>query len=273
MPETGATFHAKYFNIPVTTLGGTKFVWVHKYRSGDVWKSEWGSKVYWDLLQFLKKKGSYKDYSHSYSDGFFTAHDHPCIQIYLEEKKLHGCFNGKGSPERFSKALQLIDYYLQRAEIKLSNVGWGRVVSLQEFADYYLGLDCNGFVGSYFASVFPESTIYPDTHCNDFDNQAKKGSKRFKLADIRPRDVLVREGGGGTRHVALIDAVTQIDDKSAFIQLVQSSGSRGGLGCTSEKLIWLRKPAEKKSDAGDVLSVEVNGYYKFNYVIGYPFTE
>jgi hypothetical protein len=272
MPETGAAFHTKYFNIPVRTIGSTKYISIHKYKSGDVWKDEWGSKVYWDLLQFLKKQESYKHHDHSYSSGFFNAHDHPSQQIYLEENKLHACFNGKGSPERFAKALQLIDYYLLKAEIKKSNLGWGRMITLQEFADYYLGLDCNGFIGSYFCSVFADSTIYPDTHCNDFGNAAKKGSKRFQFTNIRPRDVLVREGSGGVRHVALIDGISFINDETAWIQLVHSTGSRGGLSNTPEKLTWLRKPAEKDSNAGTVLSVKVNGYYEFNYVVGYPFT-
>ena len=60
---------------------------------------------------------------------------------------------------------------------------------------------------------------------------------------------------------------------SAFIRFVQSSGSRGGLGRRLGKARLAAENPLRKSQAGDVLSVEVNGYYKFNYyVIGYPFT-
>lgn len=274
MSLTASMFASKYYGIEVkTTDGGIRAVAVEKYRSGDVWKSEWGSKIYWDLTCFLKKKDRYAGHTHShtYSGGVFRAEDHPSKVIHLEEGELHACFNGKGSPNRFARALQLIDYYLRKAKIKLSSVGWSRMVDLHEFADYYLGLDCNGFIGSYFDAVFPGSTIHPDTHCNDYDNKAKGGVKRFDLSEVRPRDVLVREGGSGTRHVALIDYFYKLDHNSAYIQLVHSSGSRGGLTRSYEHLAWLRDPATNKSQAGSVLSARVSGYMSFNYIIGYPF--
>ena len=201
----------------------------------------------------------------------FNARDHPSLNIYMPDGRLHNCFNGKGTPEAFGKALQLIDYYLMKADLPLKKLGWSRAVTLQEFADYYLGLDCNGFVGSYFAANFSTSTIGPDTHCNDYDNAAHLGVKRIDPGEIRARDVLVREGGSGTRHVALIESATPAGSDMVNILLVQSASSQGGLCAGFKQLKWLKKPAAKKSEAASVISVDVVSGYEFNYAIGFPF--
>jgi hypothetical protein len=270
MPESAAAYQARYYTIPVRTIGTPRVVSIAKYESGDVWADKWAKEVYSDLLHFLGTKYHYSHHNHIYSSGFFNARDYP-VQIFLEERKLHNCFNGKGSPELFAKALHLIDYYLLKAEIPLKKVGWSRMVTLQEYADYYLGLDCNGFIGTYFSNVFAGSTIGADTHCNDFDNAVHGGVKRKSLAEIKARDVLVREGGSGTRHVALIDSVQPCDSETVWVQLVQSASSKGGLSAISARLKWLKKPAEKPQSTQSVLSVKILDGYEFNYVIGYPF--
>ena len=272
MTESAFGYMLRYLSIPVRTIGTTRVVAVRKYKSGDVWNTNYPKLVYADLRRFLKKEPPYAHHDHGYTGEWFSARDHPSQVIYMPEGRLHNCFNGKGTAEAFGKALQLIDYYLMKADLPLKTLGWSRAVTLQEFADYYLGLDCNGFVGSYFAASFPGSTIGPDTHCNDYDNAAHLGVKRMKLSEIRARDVLVREGAGGTRHVALIDSVTLgSSGDTVSILLVQSASSEGGLCAANKQLKWLKAPAVKKAETQSVISVDVLSGYEFNYAIGFPF--
>jgi hypothetical protein len=258
MPLSPSAFKTRYYNIPVDGVQQGSYFTVNKYRSGDVVKKSPASHVYFELLSYLKKSKKYTGATHNLSEGI------------LPGSKLHGAFNGKASVETCSLVLQLAGHYLENTKDSMpyESFGWAHNnVSLQDFADWYFGLDCNGFVGNFYSYAFPGSGIGPSTSCNEFDLASRHPLIRQGIDEICPFDVLVREGDAGVRHVALIEDIWPNDGNTATIRLVQSGGGHPGLSDEYETLVWLGAP--KKNDRS-VLSVRIKGHMSFNYVIGYP---
>lgn len=255
-------FQVRYLSIRYQGAKGPQIAAVRSYRSGDVGKKELASQAYNDLLRYLQKTGKYKEATHDLHAGI------------LPGEKLRGAFNGKASAETCADVLRLVDHYIANADMPYQKFGWShKNVSVQDYADWYLGLDCNGFVGQYFQYNYAGlSSIGPSTSCNDFDSWGHHGEKRSSLEEIRPLDVLVREGGSGTRHVALVESIQTAGSKTATIRLVHSAHSKGGLTSDYVDVSWLGKPGSK-SEAKSVMSVRVNGYLDFSYAIGYPWTK
>jgi hypothetical protein len=259
MPISPTLFQVSYLSVRYLGVKGQQIAAVRSYRSGDVGKRPVALKAYNDMLRFLRKKSPHKNATHNITEAELPGSD------------LRAAFNGKGSLNTCRNVLRLVDHYLaDPSAIPHKDLGWSHTnVSVQDYADWYLGLDCNGFVGHYFQEAFPVSTIGPSTDCNDFDNKAHKGVRRASLEEIRPLDVLVREGGSGTRHVALIESIHVTGPKTANIRLVQSAHSRNGLSSAYENVTWLREPGSG-SQTKSVMSLNVNGYMDFSYAIGYP---
>jgi len=261
MPISPTLFQVSYLSVRYMGVKGQQIAAVRSYRSGDVSKRSSALEAYNDMLRFLWRKSPYSEA------------DHGITEAELPGSELRAAFNGKASVDTCRNVLRLIDHYLSEpSKIPHKKLGWAHTnVSVQDYADWYLGLDCNGFVGHYFREAFPVSTIGPSTDCNDFDNKAHKGMRRKTIEEIRPLDVLVREGGSGTRHVALIESIHLTGPKTANIRLVQSAHSRNGLSSAYENVTWLREP-ETGSKTKSVMSLKVNGYMEFSYAIGYPWT-
>ncbi|MDN3719905.1 hypothetical protein QW131_13695 [Roseibium salinum] len=144
-------------------------------------------------------------------------------------KDLQLGFYGKGTPDRMRRILTVIDFYLKTADINLGRVHWNYVMGLQDYAKWYLGLDCNGFTGAYLESQYPSLGINGGDHINYLDGKLKK---RAGVADVRAGDILSREGSGGTRHVSMVNSVSGMigpGATSAQVSITQSASSLGGL--------------------------------------------
>jgi hypothetical protein len=119
-------------------------------------------------------------------------------------------FLGKGAPEAFQVVLQLARR-------------WGLAPNLQAYADAYLGLDCNGFVGNYFWHVRdrrpwtdlglgdldlgPEAEItefLPENRClkewDDLDT-----SQSYVLGLVNGNGQVIPGGKGGVGHIVITE--------------------------------------------------------------------
>lgn len=111
----------------------------------------------------------------------------------VDRSVLGRVFTGKGTPELCILALRLAEAF---------GLVKGTLAAMKKYCDDYIGLDCNGFVGSYLRMrgctlVDHETPAYP----NDFLVENRRISK---LDDIKPESVLVWKSAG---HVAIVDSV------------------------------------------------------------------
>jgi hypothetical protein len=105
-------------------------------------------------------------------------------------------FVGKGSPDEIRDTL--------RVASAIGRIGMGpgpaglyrESVSLQDYADKFITLDCNGLVGNYYG-INPENSV---------ESYANSGRRRKRAADVRVGDAVVTiTESGGFQHVALIE--------------------------------------------------------------------
>lgn len=272
MAELPSQFAKRYQPVTVHCLSGTHYVPVERYLSGEPRKKKYNAAALNDLSRFLHKKGRYKNGAHgadrhSWDSGsglaafglVGTSYFLDWLWVEITWLQLQLGFYGKGTPSVMRKILQVIDYYLEYADMDLDQVYWSRKMDLKEYAYWYLGLDCNGFVGAYLETYFPALGITGNSHINYWDNKLKK---RKDLAEVRSGDILSREGGGGTRHVAMINAVFGVPGPTGdklSVEVTHSSGSNNGLGTQKYTLKQLKTSSSNK------LGWELMGYYKFEH--------
>ena len=264
-------FESKYKPITVHTLNGTEFIPVSTYLSGEPRHKKFNGAALADLRWFLTKRDRYKDGRngadrHTWDDKSgllafgLVGPDYfkPWLHVEITWKELQLGFYGKGTPDRMRRILQVVDFYLKTADIRLSRVYWNSVMELKDYAHYYLGLDCNGFTGAFLETQYPSLGINGGDHINYLDGKLKK---RANLAEVRPGDILSREGGGGTRHVAMINSISGMpgeDATSAQVTVTHSSGKYHGLG-TQQFTLKLHK--------NKTLQWQLVGYYWFNHCL------
>lgn len=125
------------------------------------------------------------------------------------------CFYGKGDPHEYRVTLM---HALRYKRCTPSN--------LQHYCDKIakLGLDCSGFVNSYFKHI---GWITEARHIDTYG----RGILRSAESEIRDLDVLIWQGGP-MRHIAVIDHVI-VGTNPLKMVVVESSGSKEGLA-TSE---------------------------------------
>jgi hypothetical protein len=223
---------------------GQKSIRLKRYISGDVMSgNEFRKKAYLDVRRFTFKTDRYEGGAHGatahrYFDdtGYLVAPDlKPVVCHHCPWDDVRQGFQGKNTPGRMARVLKLLDYYLRHAEIDPPSLGWAKLVTdLQEYVDYYIGLDCNGFVGAWLEENRPGSTI---VHNIDIDSyglyygQNASGSGFTRIDDpkaIRTGDVIIRRSvEGSTRHVALVEKVLSSSAKSAQLLLAESTGADG----------------------------------------------
>jgi cell wall-associated NlpC family hydrolase len=142
-------------------------------------------------------------------------------------------FTGEGTPEQVKAALQLAS----RFQAKLGKYWKDKGSMAESLKDFYwsnIGLNCNGFVGSYARAVGAKQTS--DTHVLAY---APAGKRIKKLAQIKPGDVLVWKNG---KHIVAIQG-PRGDGK---FDTVESAGTPEikGLGASRYEL---------KETGGDVI--------------------
>jgi len=125
------------------------------------------------------------------------------------------CFYGKGDPDEYRVTLM---YALRYKRCTPGN--------LQRYCDRNakLGLDCSGFVNSYFKHIgrVSESRLI---------STYERGTLRSDESEIGDLDVLIWQGGS-TDHIAVVDHVI-VGSNPLKMVVVESSGSKEGLA-TSE---------------------------------------
>lgn len=266
-------FMKKYLSIPVHYDQEWKYIAIRRYLSGEPRKKNFNKQALWDFETFIRKAERYKPENgnftghHEWHAKFFLGEDLTpnIVPISLGQMKL--CFYGKGSPLIFKSMLHVVSYYLKHADLPLRYLGWSHPMTIEEYAYWYLGLDCNGFAGEYYAENFPSVGIDGNDHIN-FLKDKPNLKVRNSFAEIKAGDLLVREGsdGGDTRHVAVIEHCYQLTDKTASVVVVQSAHSRDGLW--AEGMVLESISDKKEKDGYGLINWSLQRYHKFHYVLG-----
>lgn len=245
--------------LPVWTIeNGFKFIDASKYLStGTDRKSN--KKNVWEKLQGFLRHGKNPDTKVAYQQGDWIIDDRIKLlgRVKYSWAKTLGPFNGKGTPGKYMRFLRAVDFWLTVGCKKkmFRPEEWkavSQVPSLQQFANDYMGVDCNCFVGGYFQEYYPGTGWHLET---SWDKTGfYQGPKRESVADIQPLDVLVQYNGWKHKHVALISKVLDKTGSRASITIAQSAGSKGG--------VWSGDCFLEINAAGNAI---VSGGYSLNF--------
>ena len=127
----------------------------------------------------------------------------------FETRLLRRAFVGKGSPSNIQ------DVFLAASYGGLVTAG-----TAQDYANRYLGTDCNGFVGNYFG-------MDPNTTIGSYD---VRRNRRSRVEDIEPRDVVVfLDSSGGHKHIALVQSIARRSNPAEFTLVQSRSETSGGV--------------------------------------------
>ncbi|MEM1162728.1 MAG: hypothetical protein AAGJ28_17515 [Pseudomonadota bacterium] len=284
MPETPGAYLQKYKGISFQGVMGHESIHITKYRSSmknDDSTGDVREKSYWDLRNFIKKRGdnygsgkngaihAFTDSGHFYSD--LLA---PMPYVHVDLDILRAMFTGVGRPQDFKPLLRVIDVYLTRAEIsekRFKELGWTKFgwdmvpFSVQEYANQLLGVDCRGFVGAYLRDNYPkirdtknDMSFSIDSYNKgnaSYQNYDKKKpwGKAFRRVDdpaeVRPGDLLVKcNNGDKKRHVSVIHSVGLADSMGVQATTAESRGGKGLCQLTDRLRRLKKKHQSGKND-------------------------
>ena len=248
MPETPAAYKKRYLPINFDSATGRKHIFVMKYRSSFS-GNEFRKAALKDLRHFIKKEGRFEGgangATHEYEAGIITSPLlRPTNTSQIDLSILKVMFQGVGRPSDFLNVLRAADLYLQCVEMdddQLKKMGWGHVIrDHQEYTNYYLGLDCRGFVGAYLRENYPnvkdtakDMSFLIDAYNGSPGNfhENTKGGSFTRIDDpreIRQGDLLLKcDNGDGKRHVAIVETAGTATKMRVHVKTTES---RGGIG-------------------------------------------
>lgn len=252
--------YAKHFrNLKVFTIeNGLQIIDAGSYRATGTEKKN-PNKFIWRKFQQFLRDGKRKvpetgEKKHFQQADFIVDPRLHNGKVEYHWNKTLGPFNGKGTPELYERFLTAIDFYLT-VGCKKPMGRWYRpaewsernIPSLEDFAEKYIGVDCNGMVGGFFKTIFPDTGWHVETDWNK--NGFYKGPKRSTTSDLKTLDVLVQYLSKHRKHVAMVGRIYEQNDSSARIEIVQSASSKGGIfvgDCT----LKIKSNGEAETDQG-----------------------
>jgi hypothetical protein len=159
----------------------------------------------------------------------FTIEGHPVSRMGMMR-----CSWGKGSPDEIGDFLWMASRYglIQLATPRPNKTGV-HTLGLQDFADKYLGLDCNGFLVNYYNTRDKE-------WIGSYDN---KLLRRKSIDEVQPRDALIYYVPGRTVKRTVKDKATgekvekDVSEPYEHVAIVNDVLIRGN-PATIEKADW-----------------------------------
>ncbi len=238
MADSPNDYLFRFFDIPVNSVTGeVEYISVRRYVSGSTNRKKDKINVFNTLQSFVRfGKSSETGEKLQQGEWFVDPRLKPHKRLQYSWTKVLAPFNGKGTPESFSRFLHLVDFWLAFGCRGSSRPdAWTEVPTLKNFVHDYMGVDCNGFVGGFFQTNYTGTGW--DTSVDWNKGELKNGTKRLSIQDVQPLDVLVQYKSKDDKHVAVIDDIWSKNGSKAQVFMSQSASSAGGLWsgtCTLE---------------------------------------
>jgi hypothetical protein len=133
---------------------------------------------------------------------------------------IHRVFLGKGSPDDIREVLRLSSLWFSAVPSALQDCG---AVDLRTFGQRLIGVDCNGFVGTYLHNGHREtgsdSEFYiPGVPGHAYARSALQGKPGDHLV-VQSLDLIISRGWG---HVAIIGQIHSRSDQEIVCNVCQS---------------------------------------------------
>jgi hypothetical protein len=150
---------------------------------------------------------------------------------FIKRSTIDDSFAGRATPDELKQTLWLATYY--GYIVRPGKAGEPKKSSAQDFADWYLGMDCNGFVSAFFGFSGGRSINY-------YDNVSKR---QQAIGQIQPCDVMIRKEGGIYKHIALVVSASASARDTLLLDTAESVGWRGkGVAWDVRRELKLKSP-------------------------------
>jgi hypothetical protein len=160
----------------------------------------------------------------------FTDHDH-----FVTLDAINHTFEGTATPEEIRQTLWLATHY---GHIKHANAKPDRLkktaCAAQQFADWYLGMDCTGFVGAFLGLGYARGIA-------SFDKNPAR--RRQAVRDIHGCDVMIKKSGKIYKHIAVVVKAVPCGAAEVEVHTAESTGERAGKsmeGVVADKIRQLK---------------------------------
>lgn len=219
MPLTPEAYASKYASLLVPAIvvdeqhqaasGGLTFVSIRRYINENLGRAE--HLVGAEMLRFCDSIARQGRYGASGSRDSFTLHGvNPPVAGVNLGPAIFG-FMGKATPAEMILALRLASLWTAVVERQR-----GLYPTLQLFADANLGMDCNGFAGTYFTTQFPGTLYSRNKQPREYDHQQ---NRRQTLAEVQPLDLVIP---ADYSHISVISSVVERSDRRMQVRLSES---------------------------------------------------
>jgi len=193
-----------YFSPPILCAGTGTFA-IDQYRSGF---SSYRNSVRMKITKFLADQAALG------GTGIVADQDWslPYLQIdpiySLSADATKRVFTGRGSVWEIQSILRIATLMMMSYNTKTDFLG---ATDLPTFIKWFIGMDCNGFVGNYLRAAVGGDVKLASTVCSSL----AAGTKRSKAEEIREGDFIYYDRK--TDHISIVGTVKSTPDKDGYI--------------------------------------------------------
>lgn len=216
MPVTPEDFANMYLNLKVNCLQPALSDWglgpivntyqqtigVTRYRLG---LNEYRQRIRQNLRKFLNQQSEKPDSGIvrlEKNRWAVTGVDYDPIPL-ITERSIARSMGAKASPQEFINTARIASLYMAMPGGEKALLGCSDLVT---FADWYYGMDCNGFAGNYLRYLTGGSSDLPSTYCSSLAN----GPKRKNGKEVATRDFVYFNHNPD--HIAVVGTIYSQND-------------------------------------------------------------
>jgi hypothetical protein len=151
---------------------------------------------------------------------------------FISDETIEDSFAGRATPDELKQTLWLATCfgYIVRPE----ESGKPKKSTAQQFADWYLGMDCTGFVSAFFGFSGGRSI-------KSYDVGSSRRRQAFR--EIQPGDVMIRKEGKEYKHIALVISASPSSGDRLLLDTAESVGWKGkGVSWEVQRELKLKSP-------------------------------
>jgi hypothetical protein len=150
---------------------------------------------------------------------------------FIKRSTIDDAFAGRATPDQLKQTLWLATYfgYIVTAD----KAGKSKKCTAQQFADWYLGMDCTGFVSAFFGIAGGKSI-------ERYDKDVSK--RRRAVGEIRHCDVMIRKEGEIYKHIALVETASPRSGGGIVLKTAESVGGSKGVTSHVRRELVVKSP-------------------------------